>query len=163
VQVPALSHEPAVAVAQIKTLLYSSEKPADLLVGSSLGGYYATFFAELLGTKAVLVNPAVAPHRHLARQFLGLQTNLYSGQQYLVTETHLQQLADLWLPALQRPENLLVLLQTDDEVLDYRIAEQYYSGAKIHLSLGGGHEFASFEDWLPAIMAFARGEPHQHS
>ena len=76
---PALPHQPEAAVAVIETELARAPKGPVTLVGSSLGGYYATWLSENHGLKAVLINPAVHPHRDL-RAFLGVQQNLHSGE-----------------------------------------------------------------------------------
>src|SRR4051812_47602038 len=73
---PALSHRPAEAAALLDDV--AARYPDAALVGSSLGGYYATWLAQRHGLKAVLVNPAVRPHE-LLRQALGVQKNLHTG------------------------------------------------------------------------------------
>jgi predicted esterase YcpF (UPF0227 family) len=90
------------------------------LVGSSLGGFYATWLAEKHGLKAVLINPAVHPHRDL-RVFLGVQQNLHTGEKYELTESHLAQWEQLFVPAIT-PTRYLLLVETGDELLDYREA-----------------------------------------
>ena len=89
-------------------------------VGSSLGGFYATYFAETLGARAVLINPAIDPHIGL-RAYLGPQKNLYTGEPYELTEAHLRQWERLVVPHIT-PSRYLLLVETGDEVLDYRQA-----------------------------------------
>jgi predicted esterase YcpF (UPF0227 family) len=149
---PALPHRPSAAVAAVESLL-GSEPQAVCFVGSSLGGFYATHFAERYGARAVLINPAIDPHIGL-RSYLGQQQNLYSGERYELTENHLAEWQALnALPT--RRENYLLLLETGDEVLDYRVAMKRYAGARQVVVEGGDHTLQSFEDHLPRLLAFA--------
>ena len=150
---PALPHQPEQAVAVIETELARAPKGPVTLVGSSLGGFYATWFAEKYGLKAVLINPAVHPHRDL-RVFLGVQQNLHSGEKYELTEAHLAQWAQLFVPDITAMRYLL-LVETGDEVLDYREAVGKYAGAKQVVVPGGDHMLQSFPDHIPLILEFA--------
>lgn len=100
-RVPALHHHPRQAIAQLERAIAELGRP--VLVGSSLGGYYATHLAERHGLAAILVNPAVAPHRSFDG-YLGAQTNHYSGETWELTEDHVAALAELEVTRLQRPE-----------------------------------------------------------
>ena len=122
-------------------------------VGSSLGGFYATYLVEKHGGKAVLINPAIEPHVGL-RAYLGPQWNLYSGEPYELTEKHLEQWARLAVPAIT-PERYLLLVETGDEVLDYRAAVERYAGAEQVVVPGGDHSLQSFPEHLPRILRFA--------
>ena len=118
-RVPALHHHPRRAIAQLETELAVLGRP--LLVGSSLGGYYATHLAERHGLRALLINPAVLPHRRFDG-YLGPQTNLYSGEVWELTHDHVVALAELEVPPPQDAGRYQVWLQTGDETLDYRQA-----------------------------------------
>ena len=148
--VPQLPPEPVHAVRVIEREI---EYSADMaLIGSSLGGYYATNIAERLGLKAVLINPAVRPYE-LLQNFLGPQKNLYTGEEVVVTRTHLEQLRQLEIPSIT-PERFFVFLESGDEVLDYRHAIAKYAGAQQIVIEGGDHSFHSFERHLPRIVEF---------
>ena len=149
---PALANSPRAAIAQVEAALASHRGPATL-IGSSLGGFYATYLAEKHGWKAVLVNPAVHAHR-LMRDALGPQTNWHTGEKWELTEAHLAELAALDVPAISQPERYLLLAQTGDEVLDYRDAVAYYAGAKQIIEEGGDHGFAGFERHFQTILDF---------
>ena len=128
------------------------------LIGSSLGGYYATYLAERHNVRAVLINPAVFPHLGL-RAYLGVQRNLHTHRQYELTERHLRQWEQLYLPSVH-PERYLLLVETGDEVLDYREAVQKYAGARQVVIEGGDHALHSFPEQIPLILEFARITPH---
>ncbi|WP_273823140.1 YqiA/YcfP family alpha/beta fold hydrolase [Pseudomonas asplenii] len=151
-RVPALHHHPRQAMAQLEAAIAELGRP--LLVGSSLGGYYATHLAERHGLKALLVNPAVSPHR-LFDGFLGPQQNLYSGETWELTLDHVTALAALEVPAPQDPQRFQVWLQTADETLDYRAAQQYYRACALRIQAGGDHGFQGFARQLPALLGFA--------
>ena len=123
------------------------------LVGSSLGGFYATYLAEKHGLKAVLINPAITPHVGL-RAYLGPQKNLYSGEPYELSEAHLRELAELDVPRVT-PGRYLLMVETRDEVLDYRRAVERYAGAEQVVVPGGDHSLRSFPAQLPRLMRFA--------
>ncbi|MCQ4322247.1 YqiA/YcfP family alpha/beta fold hydrolase [Stutzerimonas stutzeri] len=155
-QVPALHHHPRQAIAQLEKAIAELGRP--LLVGSSLGGYYATHLAERYGLKALLINPAVTPHRRFDG-YLGPQTNLYSGEVWELTEDHVVALAELEVPSPQDAERYQVWLQTGDETLDYRQAADFYRGCAVRIQAGGDHGFQGFAERLPALLAFAGFDP----
>jgi predicted esterase YcpF (UPF0227 family) len=152
--VPALHHRPSQAVAQIAQACAGVEAADLTLVGSSLGGFYATVVAERLGCRAALLNPAVHPHRHFER-FLGPQENLYTREAFELTRAHIDDLAALDLPAITRPERYWLFVETGDEVLDYREAVAFYAGALHEVVRGGDHALASFPEYIPEIVAWA--------
>ncbi len=123
------------------------------LVGSSLGGFYATYLAERHDLRAVLINPAVCPHEDL-HAYLGAQRNLYTGRQYELTEEHLRQWKQLFLATVS-PQRYLLLLETGDEVLDYREAVKKYQGSRQIVIKGGDHSLQSFPTLIPLILEFA--------
>ena len=153
--VPALSHDPEKALAQLEALIRDAGGKVYLLVGSSLGGYYATWLAEKYGCRAALVNPAVSPAKTLGEEFLGPQKNLYTGEQYDFTREHALFLDTLDVNPLEHPGQYLLLVQTGDEVLDYRQAVARYRGAVQVVQEGGSHRFEGFAAVMPAIMEFA--------
>ena len=122
-------------------------------VGSSLGGYYATHLVETHGGRAVLINPAIEPHVGL-RAYLGPQKNLYTGEPYELTNQHLEQWRELYAPRIT-PSRYLLLVETGDEVLDYRQAVQRYDGAEQMVIEGGDHSLRSFPQHLAYIVQFA--------
>jgi predicted esterase YcpF (UPF0227 family) len=151
--IPELQCAPERAIALVAKLITGSTGGVTL-VGSSLGGYYATYLAERHGTLAVLINPAVRPYVDL-QVYLGIQTNLYTGEPFEVTSAHFDELRALRVERLSAPANFFLLLETGDEVLDYRDAVALYGGAWQYVRGGGDHAFQDYERQLPAILRFA--------
>jgi len=150
---PAQPHEPREAMRQLEAVLRGQAPPSVTLVGSSLGGFYAAWLAERHGCRAVLVNPAVNPHIGL-EAYLGAQRNLYTGETYELTRSHLEQLAAFDVVAPTRPERYFLMVTTGDEVLDYRAAVRKFAGARQLVVQGSDHGFAEFEEHLDAVLAF---------
>ena len=123
-------------------------------VGSSLGGFYATHLAQRYDARAVMINPAVHPARDLA-PWLGPQTNLYTGEVFEVMPQHFGELVALAVPQITRPERYFLLVETGDELLDYREAVAFYAGAWQYVRGGGDHTFTDFAAQIPAILRFA--------
>jgi hypothetical protein len=153
--VPALTDRPALATASVARWVARHANPAALtFVGSSLGGYYATYLAERYGARAVVINPAVRPYDDL-QSWRGVQTNLYTGAEFEVTNAHFDELRALRVARITRPERYFLLVETGDEVLDYREAVAFYGGAWQYLRGGGDHSFTDFAAQIPAILRFA--------
>ena len=150
---PALPPEGHGAIRLVEALLASALEPV-CLVGSSLGGFYATYLAERHGVRAVLLNPAIEPHAGL-RAYLGAQQNLYTGERYDLTERHLEEWRALYCASIT-PERYFLFVETGDEVLDYRHALERYAGAEQLVVPGGDHSLRSFGEHLPRIVAFAQ-------
>jgi predicted esterase YcpF (UPF0227 family) len=127
------------------------------LLGSSLGGFYATYLAERHGLRAVLINPAIDPHVGL-RAYLGPQKNLHTGEPYELTEAHLRDWQALYVSHV-KPQRYLLIVETGDEVLDYRRAVARYAGAQQIVVPGGDHSLQSFPQHLARILEFSRASP----
>lgn len=150
---PALPPLARDALRAIEPLL--ARKPC--LLGSSLGGFYATYLAEKHGLRAVLINPAIDPHVGL-RAYLGPQKNLHTGEPYELTEAHLREWQALYVSRIT-PQRYLLIVETGDEVLDYRRAVERYAGAEQIVLPGGDHSLQSFPQHLTRILEFSRASP----
>lgn len=148
---PALSHDPRLAMQTFESLIANAKSL--VVVGSSLGGFYATYIAERTGCKAVLVNPAITPHLGL-RDYIGPQRNLYSDEPYELTQQHLDQMAQYFVEKPTHMERYFVMVTTGDEVLDYREAVAKYPGARALVVPGSDHGFAEFEQYLDQVIDF---------
>lgn len=150
---PELPHRPLQAIAVIEEEMARHSGEPLALIGSSLGGFYATWLAEKHRAPAVLINPAVLPHTGL-RAFPLTQQNLYTGERYELTEEHFLEWEQLVVPRIT-PELYLLLVETGDEVLDYREALQKYRGCRQLVVEGGDHTLRSFPEHIPQILDFA--------
>src|SRR5512135_190705 len=151
--IPELPHRPAQAMARIAAIAATVDPERLCFVGSSLGGFYATSAAERFGASAVLINPAVRPWEDL-RAHAGTQTNMHTGETFEVTDAHFTELRAIATARITRPSRYLLLVQTGDEVLDYRQAIDFYAGASQCVQGGGDHAFSGFEAQIPPILGF---------
>lgn len=153
--VPQMPSSPYAAVTLLKSLVAEYKDNLIGIIGSSLGGYMATFIVETLkpNVKAVLVNPAVKPYE-LIHDFLGEQVNPYTKEKYEVTLEHIEDLKLIDTPHLKFPTQYWLLQQEGDEVLDYRQAVGKYKDCKQTVEPDGEHAFLGFERFLPDIVKF---------
>ena len=154
--VPELSHRPALAMAEIDRIAAGRDPTRLCFVGSSLGGFYAIIAAERHGARAVLINPAIRPDEALAAH-AGVQTNLYTGAAFEVTAGHFAELRAMRVARIARPDRVFLLVETGDELLDYREALAFCGGAWQFVRGGGDHAFQAFAEQIPAILRFADG------
>ena len=156
--IPALPPDPDEAVAGvamwIEQTLGADAGTTLTLVGSSLGGFYATNLAERFGARAVLINPAIAPFIDL-QPYAGTQLNLYTGEAFEVIEAHFAALRALAVGRITRPERYFLLVRSGDEVLDWRAAVERYAGAYQYVLGGGDHGWTDFDAEIPSILRFA--------
>ena len=148
---PQLSPVPAEAVASVSRLIETAAGPVTL-VGSSLGGHYANCLAEKYALNAVLINPATVDRLDLAK-FLGDHVNFHTGERFTFTNAHVAQLQAQVSPPT--PGRYWLLLETGDEVLDYRQALDFYACCRQTVVAGGDHSFTRFPDFMPQIIEFA--------
>ncbi|HEY9201681.1 MAG TPA: YqiA/YcfP family alpha/beta fold hydrolase [Gammaproteobacteria bacterium] len=156
-EIPELAHEPDHAIQQLQQLIKKYHSPQAMrplcFIGSSLGGYYATWLAEKYDSRVVLINPAVKPYE-LFEDYLGPNRNLYTGEEYELTMDHINQLKALEVEQISNPDRYLLMIQTGDEVLDYKMAMNKYAAVPSIVEEGGGHEFAGFDRHLETVLAF---------
>ena len=148
---PDLPVEPAEAIKLLRKII--GENPVRLLIGASLGGYYADYLNSCYGIPAVLINPSTRPFETL-KNYLGENTNWCSGESFEWLLEYCDTLASLYREAPTADERYLVLLQSADEVLDYRLAEARYRHHRVIVEQGGNHRFENLGDYLPVIEEF---------
>ncbi|MCO7188167.1 MULTISPECIES: YqiA/YcfP family alpha/beta fold hydrolase [unclassified Pseudoalteromonas] len=146
---PRLHYDPAIAMLQLEQLIDNDTA----LIGSSLGGFYATYLSQRHGVRAVVVNPAVRPFE-LLHDYLGAQYNPYQQQHYTLTHQHVETLRQLYVESLHSPENILLLQQSGDEVLPYQQAVNYFSASPSRIEFGGDHSFIGFERYFDTLVRF---------
>jgi len=146
---PDLPASPLLAISLLEVII--REQNVDLIIGSSLGGYYATYLAEKYRLKAVLLNPSTVPYRTL-QPYVGTHKRFCDQAPFEFKEKYLDDLYTLQI----RPEKgaYLVLLQSKDEVLDYTKAESFYSKHRVVVEYGGNHRFENLHDYLLMIKYF---------
>ena len=151
---PRLSWQPAQAIKQLEVIIEEKQAEGITLIGSSLGGFYATYLAEKYHLKTILVNPAMqAPV--LLQNHLGLQHNPYTNEEYELTQAHMAELEQL---VVTKPTGDLywLMVQEGDEVLDYQAAlDAFPATAKLTHEKNGDHSFTHFERFTKEIFRFA--------
>lgn len=124
------------------------------VVGSSLGGFYATAVAERTGCPAVLLNPAVSPARDLEK-YIGEQTAFHDpAQHFYFRPEFIGELQALTVAAITRPERYAAVICKGDEVLSWQEMTGRYPGAHIRLLEGGDHAISDFDEHLPFVLDF---------
>ncbi|MBB1316171.1 esterase YqiA [Shewanella sp. SR43-4] len=154
-QQPQLPSSPTAAMMLLCNITEQAKQQGQVLrfIGSSLGGYFASYLAETYGGRAVLINPAVKPFE-LFEEFIGPQYNPYTNEHYQVLPQHQDDVALYNTHVIRHPDRFLVLLQTGDEVLDYRQALHKYHSSELHLEPDGDHSFVGYEQQLDKICKF---------
>ncbi|MEM9243369.1 MAG: YqiA/YcfP family alpha/beta fold hydrolase [Pseudomonadota bacterium] len=149
---PQLHGEPQVVLQQLLDNLSHLRNDNIYLIGSSLGGYFATYLSEQFNFPATLVNPAINPYDF--DTLIGEHTHPETGESFAVTAAHLQQFRQFDVKTITQPRNFLLLLKTGDEVLDYRLALEKFPQAKHIIQSGGNHIFENFDQMIPDIFDF---------
>lgn len=149
---PQLPPSPAEAIAAIDRDI--AGWPGTMaVVGSSLGGFYATVVAERTGCRAVVLNPAVDPARDLAAH-VGEQRAWHGEDRFHFRPEHVDELRALTPGRLTRPERYLAVIATGDEVLSWREMRDRYAGAPTRIIEGSDHALSDFATHWPAVLAF---------
>lgn len=150
---PQLPASPRQAI-QLASAVIKQVPPDQItLIGSSLGGYYATWLAEQTGCRAVLLNPAVKPPRDLER-YVGVTTAFHSDEPFEFKRAYVDELTELAIKKITRPERYFLIAATGDEVLDWHEMTAHYAGARQHVIQGSDHALSDFKDYVDEVLTF---------
>lgn len=151
---PSLSYVPELAVDTLKEIIEFFIRRGEKvhLMGSSLGGFYATYLSELYGLKAVIINPAVNASKSLTKA-IPRAINYYDESTFEWNQSYIDMLKKYDIVP-KNQKNLLLMLQKGDEVLDYKDALEKLKDANLILEEGGAHHFDGFESHLEHIEMF---------
>lgn len=150
---PQLPASPAAAITLAQQLIDQYRGNRLVLIGSSLGGYYATYLAEQNHCKAVLVNPAVKPPRDLEK-YVGVSTAFHSDEPFEFKHAYIDELKQFAIDKITKPERYFLIAATGDEVLDWREMVAHYPMAKQVVIQGSDHGVSEFAEYIESVMAF---------
>ena len=150
---PQLPASPTAAIALALKLVEGVQADQLSIIGSSLGGYYATWLAEHLGCRAVLLNPAVDPLKDLEPHTF-VTTQFHSDEPFEFKTEYFDQLRALKVDKITHPQRYYLIAATGDEVLDYRSMLAHYEGARKHVIDGSDHGISEFAAYVDEVLAF---------
>lgn len=153
-QCPQLPASPAAAIALCHQLIQSHGTAELCIIGSSLGGYYASHLAQHYGSKAVLLNPVVHAARDLATQ-VGSHQSYHSDTPFHFLPNYVQELAHIVVPRPTKPELFYLLAAKGDEVLDWREMVDWYQHSHITLIEGSDHGLSDFPLYIQDVLNYA--------
>jgi len=151
---PTLSHIPVLAINTLEQLIQIQLKNNEVvhLIGSSLGGFYALYLSEKYNLKTVLINPAIFPYKTLDK--IGQATHYFDMSTFEVTSKHLEFLRKIEVDIVSKYDNFLLLLQKEDETLNYEEAVLKLENSKMIIEEGGNHSFKGIERYFEKIDIF---------
>ena len=156
---PQLPPSPRQAMAEVQAGIAAWPEAGLAVVGSSLGGFYASVVAEARGCPAVVINPAVNPARDLARH-IGQQTVWHDpAEAFYFRPQYIDELRELTPPVLTRPQRYAALIAKGDELLDWREMAERHAGARLRLIEGSDHALSDFDTHLPFLLDFLQLNP----
>ena len=150
--IPDIDNNFKLAVNQIYKLI-DSARHSIVFIGSSLGGYYASYFSSKFKTKSVLINPAIPPLKDF-EMYLGENENYSTGEKFVITPEDIRYIRKMSYKKYANAKNTYVLLESGDEVLNYKEAAKYFSGSYLDIIYGGSHSYESLDEKLENIVNF---------
>ena len=150
---PPLPPSPQEAIDLLQAGIADWPRDGMAIIGSSLGGFYATVLAERLGCPAVLLNPAVEPARDLAA-YIGENTAWHSDEHFFFRPEFVDELSRLRPAAITRPQRYFAVIAKGDEVLDWREMSTRYRGGHLRIVEGSDHALTDFDTHLPHLLHF---------
>ena len=150
---PQLSASPARAMRDVEAVIAAWPKVRMAVIGSSLGGFYATVVAERYGCRVVVLNPAVDPARDLAAA-VGETTAWHSDDVFVFRPEYVDELRGMTPGVLTDPARYLAVIAKGDEVLSWREMSGRYAGSPMRMLDGSDHALSDFDDQMPEVLAF---------
>jgi predicted esterase YcpF (UPF0227 family) len=159
---PQLPPSPKAAVELVMAGIAGWPRASMGVVGSSLGGFYATHVAQRTGCRAVLLNPAVDPARDLTR-YIGEHATWHDPTRHFdFRPEYIDELRALDAGPLTHPERVFAVIAKGDEVLDWREMSGRYPGSRLKIVEGEDHALSDFERrHLDEVMVFLNPTPSQ--
>ena len=150
---PQLVASPKVSMDMVNSHITRSQHDRLVVIGSSLGGYYANYLAEKYGCKAVALNPAVRAPRELAAH-VGMLTSYDTDEPYDFRPEYIEELKALQVESITDPSRYFLMAAKGDELLDWQEMVDFYKGAEQLVLEGSDHGIADYPEHLPAVLKF---------
>lgn len=149
---PQLPPSPQEAWTLIQQETSSWPRSSMVVIGSSLGGFYATVMAEQRGCRCAVINPAVEPARDLAR-YIGEQTSFHDPEDHFFFRPEfIEEFKAIAPYPITHAERYWALIAKGDEVLNWEEMSQRYQGSALHLLEGSDHAVSDFAQYMPALL-----------
>jgi predicted esterase YcpF (UPF0227 family) len=150
---PQLLVSPRESMVMVEERIQHSDADRLVVIGSSLGGFYANYLAEKYSCKAVVLNPAVRAARELAPH-VGMMTAYDSDEPYDFRPEYIDELKTLQVEKISNPSRYFLMAAKGDELLDWQEMVDFYPGAN-HLVLeGSDHGISEYSNYLPQVLKF---------
>lgn len=150
---PQLPASPREAIALVRNHIDNQTICRLSLMGSSLGGYYATYLGELFLSNVSLLNPAIEPARDL-KKYIGEQKSWHQEEVFLFLPEYIKELQDIYVENITQAERYFLLAAKGDDVLDWREMVAKYPGAQQLILEGGDHAISDYPNYLNQLMQF---------
>ena len=158
---PQLLASPKTSMEMVMNHIEQSKADEIVVIGSSLGGFYANFLAEKYGCKAVTLNPAVRAPMELAPH-VGMMTAYDSDEPFDFLPEYIDELSALQVEAITNPSRYFLMAAKGDELLDWKEMVDFYSGAHQLVLEGGDHGISDYSKYLPQVLTFIQTSTATH-
>ena len=158
---PQMLASPKQSMAMVTKYIDQSKADRIVVIGSSLGGFYANYLAEKYACKAVALNPAVRAARELAPH-VGMMTSYDSDEPFDFLPEYIDELSALQVEAITNPSRYFLMAAKGDELLDWKEMVDFYSGAHQLVLEGGDHGISDYSKYLPQVLTFIQTSTATH-
>lgn len=150
---PQLPPSPRQAIEMVKEHIERQTFSTLSFMGSSLGGYYATYLGELFDSKVSLLNPAIEPARDLEK-YIGEQKSWHQDEVFHFLPEYIDELQEIYVEKITQADRYFLLAAKGDEVLDWREMVAKYPDAHQLILEGGDHAISDYPNHLNQLMEF---------